>query len=251
MVSERRKLIALIAALGAGSRLMVGCGVPDGAIVRCEPGTVADQEARACISTSAGAAGASGGGAGACEAGRLASDPKNCGACGRDCREAACENGACKPEVLAERLLAPYSVVVDIDRVVWASPARGLSGEGRGPFTLARGGASGGTPSALFGGAALRARGLAFTSEGEFLWGDLDLGSISKRGVGAGQATQLVTERANVNCLVLAGDSVYWTEGGLGPSAAAGGVYRACLAGGGRGGGGGVAAASGRIGRRG
>ncbi|HEU4410389.1 MAG TPA: hypothetical protein VFS43_34360 [Polyangiaceae bacterium] len=228
----------------AGALAIAACSLPDGAIRYCEPGTVADQAAGECVTPTAGAggqggsAGASGGAgtggaAGACEPERLATDAKNCGACGRDCRGAPCENGACQPELLADRLTGPYGLVVADAGLLWASPARDAKGDVAAPLlSLPRSAPQGALPSPLFGGSALRARGVALAPGGELVWGDLDGATISRRSPGAAQATALATGRPDVTRVVVAGEHVYWTQGALDATRAEGGVYRAPLGGG-------------------
>ena len=234
-----REGAGLAVGLLTAGRLATGCATPDGAIRRCEAGTVADQAAQECVEVSAGSGGqggaAGGGGApGSCAIEQLASDPKNCGECGRDCRGAACRAGACEPEAIAERLVAPFAVALTASEIVWASPAKGVSGNaGAGLLALARPGPPGATPSTLLGAAAARTRGLATSAAGEVFWAELATGVILRGGSGATQATEIASGRANVNRLVIAGEYLYWTEGGLGAGAPAGGVFRAPLGNGG------------------
>lgn len=220
-----------------------GCQAPDGAIRRCEPGTIADKDAGECVTLAGsggqgGMAGASGGAgsggtAGACDPGGLASDPKNCGACGRDCRGASCEDGACQPELLADQLVAPHGLVLSDTSLLWASPAKSIDDGVAAPFlSLTRSSPPGAAPSSFFGGAPLRARGVAPAPGGELAWGDLDLGTISRRASGAVQATTIATGRSDVNHLVISGDYVYWTQGAFAATTAEGGVYRVALSGG-------------------
>ncbi len=55
-----------------------------------------------------------------CEA-QLFADPKNCGACGRDCAGGACTNGSCQPVTLASGQSYPQTLAVDQSTVYWAS----------------------------------------------------------------------------------------------------------------------------------
>ena len=242
MRGDRRRAKGGTAAFGAAVFLVAACSAPEGAFQRCESGTVADKPLGECIRAGGsggqgGAAGASGGGqAGvdaACEPTRLATDAKNCGVCGRDCRGAPCQGGACQPELLADRLTAPYALALDGANVFWASPAKGIaSGAGASIFSLVRSAPVGTTPSPLFDGAIARTRSLARAPNGELFWADLDVGAVLRRAQGVAQATALATGRADVNQLVVAGDYVYWTQGALAASRAEGAVARAPLAGG-------------------
>lgn len=192
------------------------------------------QGGAAGASGSVGGSGEGGGtGAGACEPERLATDAKNCGVCGRDCRGAPCENGACQPELLAERLVSPYGIAVTDTHILWASPAKNITdGKAAAILSLSRSVLAGATPAPLFEGAAVRTRGFARAANGDLLWGDLEVGSILQRGSGGAQAKALATGRPNVNQLVVAGDAAYWSQGALDASIAEGGVYRSPLAGG-------------------
>ena len=59
---------------------------------------------------------------GSCNGAKIASDPKNCGACGHDCLGGACTGGTCAPVQLGSSSDAPIlEVVVDATRVLWAA----------------------------------------------------------------------------------------------------------------------------------
>lgn len=48
-------------------------------------------------------------------------DPKNCGMCGRDCKDATCKNGSCQGIVLASALPAPRGIAIDATRVYFSN----------------------------------------------------------------------------------------------------------------------------------
>jgi len=58
----------------------------------------------------------------ACGGANVAVDPKNCGRCGRDCGQGACDNGECTPyKVKCDAPSAPYYLAVDDSHVFWTS----------------------------------------------------------------------------------------------------------------------------------
>jgi hypothetical protein len=70
----------------------------------------------------------------------LGSDPKNCGACGRDCAGGACNVGQCAPVVLASNQSSPNVLVLDQGSVYWAAYYS---------YTIDKVGKDGGTPTTL------------------------------------------------------------------------------------------------------
>ncbi len=52
---------------------------------------------------------------------QLFADPKNCGACGRDCAGGGCTNGLCQPVTLASNQSYPQALAVDLSTVYWAT----------------------------------------------------------------------------------------------------------------------------------
>jgi hypothetical protein len=70
----------------------------------------------------------------------LASDSKNCGACGRDCSGGSCAAGHCEPVVLATNQSSPKVIVTDVNDVYWAAY---LSN------TIDKVGKAGGTPTTI------------------------------------------------------------------------------------------------------
>ncbi len=53
------------------------------------------------------------------------SDPKNCGACGRDCLGSACLKGLCRPELVATALKDPWYLALDAANVYWTDVTGG------------------------------------------------------------------------------------------------------------------------------
>ncbi|HTQ42058.1 MAG TPA: hypothetical protein VMI75_04815 [Polyangiaceae bacterium] len=51
----------------------------------------------------------------------LASDPKNCGACGHDCLGGLCTASACQPVTLAPGQNSPYAIALDGTNVYWTN----------------------------------------------------------------------------------------------------------------------------------
>lgn len=51
--------------------------------------------------------------------GNTTNDPKNCGACGLDCRGGRCEKGRCAPFVLVQNQKMPGAVTVTNDAIYW------------------------------------------------------------------------------------------------------------------------------------
>jgi hypothetical protein len=60
----------------------------------------------------------------------LSNDPQHCGTCGHDCLGGLCENGRCRPIVLATGQASPTGLVVDGDRVYWSNYGSGALGAG-------------------------------------------------------------------------------------------------------------------------
>jgi hypothetical protein len=51
----------------------------------------------------------------------LGTDARNCGSCGHDCVESACNNGSCAGKVLASALPAPRGIVLDANHVYFSN----------------------------------------------------------------------------------------------------------------------------------
>jgi hypothetical protein len=61
----------------------------------------------------------------ACVAGKLESDPDNCGACGRSCRGGACVSARCQPIVIADGQARPLGIGVSPNHVLWVNQRLG------------------------------------------------------------------------------------------------------------------------------
>jgi hypothetical protein len=119
---------------------------------------------------------------------QLATDPKNCGACGRDCAGGACAGGRCEPVVLATNQNSPKIIVTDQNNVYWAAYFS---------YTIDKVSKAGGTPTTISSGEVYPS-GMAIDSTTLF-WAD--------RGFGAGDGY--------VRRTPLAGGSVTTVVGGL------------------------------------
>jgi hypothetical protein len=77
-----------------------------------------------------GGGGGSGGGGGAACPGSpdLDTDRRNCGSCGHDCLEGACEGGACRPFLLESGLARPYYMELDATHVYFSDAAESEAG---------------------------------------------------------------------------------------------------------------------------
>ena len=51
----------------------------------------------------------------------LETAPDDCGQCGHTCRGSACEQGRCKPELLAANQDGPFDLAIDLERVYWTT----------------------------------------------------------------------------------------------------------------------------------
>lgn len=73
----------------------------------------------------------------------LETDPKNCGACGRDCGGGSCTAGKCQPLTLMDKLTGAVSVAVNATALVVLAAG--------GPRVCAKSGCGGAAPSSLAG----------------------------------------------------------------------------------------------------
>ena len=105
------------------------------------PGAEADADARSDVMSDDGLDGAApltDGGAGSCPGRDISTDPKNCGACGHDCRGGACKAGSCQPFRIGMLDASATSIAVNDSGVYWvvqsgaavlACPADGCVGK--------------------------------------------------------------------------------------------------------------------------
>jgi hypothetical protein len=147
-----------------------------------------------------------------------AADATNCGACGRICLGAAtCALGVCVTETMATNEVAPYALADDGTSLYWVSPAAPTGGVNNARMRrVAK--ATPGVAANVFDGTRVRARSLAFDS-GKFYWGDLasSPNDVNQNVVSAasGDLGPAFVEKSqlNVQHVVVAGDSIYWTAG--------------------------------------
>ncbi|MCU0684516.1 MAG: hypothetical protein MUF34_20105 [Polyangiaceae bacterium] len=210
----------------AGAAGGAGAAGADGAGASGEGGGQSGLGGSAGLGGASGAAGAGSGGAGglACAAPEVgcdgacvdlkASDAENCGACGRSCRSATCEAGACVPEALtAGGEVAPYALADDGTSLYWVSPAVKA---GVGPrLRRAPKATPGGASEALFPNVDARARSLAATG-GKLYWGELG----ASQGVFSGTPgatfpdAPFAADQLDVRHLAVADGKAFWSVGG-------------------------------------
>jgi len=170
----------------------------------------------------------------------LATDPKNCGACGHDCLGGACFEGCCEPVTLVTQLYAPERIVVDAKRAYWtSSPATvksvSLSGgpvttisEDKGPLALtldatsvywggyggvAKAPLEGGSPTVLIAesGSTQSIWGVAVDAEFVY-WTDSIAGTLQKVPLAGGPATVVCSLEGGASALAIQGKNLYWLD---------------------------------------
>jgi hypothetical protein len=114
-VRQAARSAALLATLAGGVQASIACN----AILGNEKRTLGDEEG-GTVRPDADKPPDAGGSDGTCGA-ALASDPKNCGACGHDCLGGACNHGKCAPFVLATNQKQPSNPVVDEGTIYWTN----------------------------------------------------------------------------------------------------------------------------------
>jgi hypothetical protein len=104
----------LTVVLAAATTVAAACTGEDPDLAAATPdASTADTSAPSVPDASTTDAGAEAGFDAGCDA-TLATDPKNCGSCGRDCGQGAeCKAGVCQPALLASKLSAPVSIAVN------------------------------------------------------------------------------------------------------------------------------------------
>jgi hypothetical protein len=118
-VSARRLLLAAILGLGGLGACANLLGLEAVEYVGPEAGADAIAGDGAPPDGAPGDGGARDGDAAGCVA-DLASDPRNCGACGHDCLAGDCADGGCRPFVVATGLSSPHALALGPDHVYWA-----------------------------------------------------------------------------------------------------------------------------------
>jgi hypothetical protein len=217
------------------------CPAPASAVADCKAGVCS-------FACAAGAADCDGKVADGCET-PIATDPKNCGACGHDCLGAACNSGVCAPATVANSLNRPVAVVIDATRVFWTDMFDGYLQEigkaGGSSTTLADFGASdelaissdsanlvwyslvnimtiptaGGKPSVVSSqgdlkGIAVDADTVYFLKEGTWSGTYNKDGSVNKLSMQGGAVTQLAAGQDWPVAIAVDNDHVFWVAQG-------------------------------------
>ncbi len=143
----------------------------------------------------------------------LFSDPKNCGACGRDCAGGACTNGQCQPVTLATGQSYPQAIAVDQSTVYWGSLYS---------YTVGKVSKDGG-PSGILSQNEIYPSGIALDAQNVY-WVDRGYGTadglVRKLPLAGGAAQTIVGGLSSrPSALVVAGTEIYYaTVGALGPT---------------------------------
>jgi hypothetical protein len=164
----------------------------------------------------------------------LASDPKHCGACGHDCLGGACEQGTCRPYLLADKQNSPWEIAVDRRAVYWTN--YGYADDGGTIGTCPLDGCPKKSATMLVSGVghprgiAVRDDVLYFADQGSSTENFAN-GAIEKCTLpGCTDRTRLARDVSAPRDIALAGDRIYFTSEGDGANT--GGVYRTAIAGG-------------------
>jgi len=139
--------------------------------------------------------------------GVLASDPKNCGYCGHDCRGAQCNAGVCDPTILASGLETPSGIAVDATNVYFTSYLGGavescpLAGCTGAPKVLSAGNDQ---PNDV----KVDANNLYWASEGS----GINLGSIKRCALPSCTSPVTMANGSVVEWVAIDATNVYWTS---------------------------------------
>jgi hypothetical protein len=147
--------------------------------------------------------------------GDIASDPRNCGACGHDCMCGACLEGACQPAVLASGQASPLKIAVDGTHVYWTNwgtcgvggctgqvVTRRLAGCEQAPIVLASG--------------QEYPRGIAVDAANVY-WTTTDgLGSVMSVPIDGGAPRSLASAQSLPESVAADGTRAFWTTNGFG-----------------------------------
>ena len=130
----------------------------------------------------------------ACNGCDYQTDPKNCGGCGHDCGGGACTGGLCPIAVLASGQASPRGIVVDANRVYWAtSPSiNSVPPSGGKVSTLVPTGASW----------------LAIDAT-TLYWGGLN---VAKAGLDGSGVVTLASIPDSINGIAVSANDVYWGD---------------------------------------
>jgi hypothetical protein len=155
----------------------------------------------------------------------LATDPKNCGACGHDCLGGGCVAGRCTPAALVESLGAPFYLALDDANIYWSdSSPQGTATLWRLP-KLADPGVQPQAMSQVNG----SIQSVAADGTGVYFgWGDQSATTGDVVALSGGTSTNVAAAQAP-NSIALDGTNVYWTTDSL---TLPRGVFRAAKAGG-------------------
>ena len=133
----------------------------------------------------------------------LATDPVNCGSCGRSCGGGTCLASLCQPITLASYPVAngPTSMVVDGSNVYWVNQNDG---------SVAKVPIAGGTATTLAAGSG-NAWQIAIDATNVY-WSDSGSLKVSKVPLGGGSTTVLASGEINPVGIAVDGSNVYWTN---------------------------------------
>jgi hypothetical protein len=142
--------------------------------------------------------------------GDTTSDPKNCGACGLDCRGGSCSSGRCEPFVFVYGLLRPSYLAVTDDGVYWTDSLS--SGYGAGVRTCELGGCPSQGPRTLFERTDTTYRAIAVGGDHVVALRSSNTGGIDVCGrLGCGGSPLRVPSSAGATSMTMTGQHLHWT----------------------------------------